>query len=294
MSLAFYGDASWNEADVGPPVMVVAGFLATLKQWSDFEKQWTSMLARFGVRYFRMTDFAHFRGPFKDWRVPEADRRALLQGAIAIISKFTWASFGAGVLLEDWELCNRQYRMEEEGFLPYPLCAWACIDHVRLWCIGKNRSRRPYPFEDVAFVFEYGDPEQGHLKRLAKRDFNKILCFGNKLPMDGGAPIGAFQAADFAAWHIRNVMGKFEAGKLDRFRHDFELLFSKVDWKDHHADFSMKRPVERPTSNLYRVTNDDARWNEEPSLIRFCQDYGNIPHRISENDGHDSYRSSDG
>jgi len=277
--LTFYGDASWNEADVGPPVMVVSGFLTSAKRWCGFEKKWSKMLARFEIPYFRMTDFAQCTGPFKGWREREPDRRALIQSATAIISEFAWASFGAGLLTEDWKLCNQQYMMEEEGFFPYPLCGWTCIDHVRLWCNGQNRARKPYPFKDVVFFFERGDPHQGHLERLAYEDRGKIVHFEDKIPKDGAPPIGAFQAADFAAWHVRNVMGKFEAGKLDRFRTDFELLFANVEWQNHHADFSMTRAEDRPKHPLYRVTNDDASRNQEPSLIRFCQDYGKIPKR---------------
>jgi hypothetical protein len=277
--LTFYGDASWNEADAGPPVMVVSGFLTSAKLWSDFEKKWAAMLVRFGVKYFRMTDFAHFQGPFEGWREREDDRKALIQSATAIIAEFAWASFAAGVLMDDWGLCNQQYMMAEEGFFPYPLGGWSCIDHVRRWCQGKNMRQLKYPLKDVLFFFEDGDPDKGHLERLAKRDFAKIVHFEDKIPRDGAPPIGAFQAADFAAWHVRNVMGKFEAGKLDRFRVDFELLFTRVEWQDHHADFSMKLPSERPRNKLYTITNDDARWNEAPSLIRFCQDYGKIPPR---------------
>jgi hypothetical protein len=63
--LTFYGDASFNEADVGPPSMVVAGFLTSAKLWKEFEKRWAKMLARFDIAYFRMVDLAHFKGPFK-------------------------------------------------------------------------------------------------------------------------------------------------------------------------------------------------------------------------------------
>jgi hypothetical protein len=77
------------------------------------------MLARFGVRYFRMTEFVYFKGPFKGWENRETDRRELIQRAVAIIAGFAWASFGAGLLMDDWNLCNQQYMMEEEGFSPY-------------------------------------------------------------------------------------------------------------------------------------------------------------------------------
>jgi hypothetical protein len=271
--LTFYGDASWNQADVGPPVMVASGFLTSEKLWGDFEKKWTAMLKHFGVRYFRMAEFAHRKGQFKGWEDRESDRKEFIRRAVAIISEFAWASFGAGLLTDDWELCNRQYLFKEEGFYPYPLCSWTCIDQVRLWCLGRNRLRKQYPFKDVVFFFERGDPNQGHLDKLAYRDFDKVLHFEDKIPKDGAPPIGAFQAADFAAWHVRNVIGNFEAGNLERFRVDFELLFSRVEWKDHHADFSMKLPSERPQNRLYTITNDDPLLSDQPSLVRFCEDY---------------------
>ena len=181
--------------------------------------------------------------------------------------------------MDDWKFCNQRYKMEEEGFFPYPLCGWACIDHVRRWCGGRNRWNKVFPFKDVVFFFERGDPDQGHLERLAYRDFGKVVHCEDAIPKDESPPLGAFQAADFAAWHVRNVMGRFEAGKLDRFRVDFRRLFSRIDWKDHHAHFSMKLTSERPQNQLFRITNEDAAVNEEPSLVRFCQDYGKLPVR---------------
>jgi len=246
--------------------------------WIGFEKQWAKMLLRFGVPYFHMVEFAHFKGPFKGWQKREEDRRALIREAVSIIKEFTWGSFAAAVLVEDWTKCNQLYQMEEGGFFPYPLCGWTCIDHVRRWCLGENLRHTKYPFSNVLFFFERGDPDHGHLSRLAERDFKKLLEFQDKIPIDGSPPIGAYQAADFAAWHVRNAMGKFESGKLERFREDFELLFSSMEWQQHHADFSMTRIADRPQSPFIRITNDDPRWDEEPSLIRFCQDV-NIPKR---------------
>jgi hypothetical protein len=89
--LTFYGDGSWNKADTGPPIMVVAGFISSEKVWSDFENEWNRMLKHFGVSYFRMVEFAHFKGPYKGWEKREGDRRALIRRASAIIAKFTAA-----------------------------------------------------------------------------------------------------------------------------------------------------------------------------------------------------------
>jgi hypothetical protein len=274
VALSAYFDESFNEEDIGPPIMVVAGFLSPEKLWlNEFEPRWAKLLKKFDIPYFRMEEFAHFKGPFTGWEKREDARREFLGKAIKIIGKTTIGSFATGVLIKDWERCNQHYELEEQLFRPYPLCGWACMDNVYRWC---RRQRRPYPRNQVMFFFEFGGPDQGDLIKVADRSFHVIPQTPRKIPQDGSPPLGALQAADFASWHVRNVLLKHNMGTLEQFRTDFDLLFSQFP-NLAHVSFSMDiSPPEPDMSKKVRITDDSN--SGMPSLIRFCADY-HIPPR---------------
>jgi len=275
--LTFYGDASSNEADAGTPIMVVSGFISSAKLWSEFERRWAKVLERYGIAYFRMSEFAGCRGQFEGWRERESDRREFLRRAIDIIRDIAWGSFAAGVLKDDWNLCNQDYELEERSFMPYPLCAWACVDLVRRWSRGE-RGNRPYRFEEIMFVLEEGDADQAAFVSLAKKDFETIVRPEPKIPKNGTPPIGALQAADFAAWHVRNALNRYDMGTLERFREDFEMLFEAVPYRDH-AHFGMKPIAVMPKNKLVRMSTQNKADEAVSSLVRFCQDRGIRPRK---------------
>jgi len=87
-------------------------------------------------------------------------------------------------------------------------------------------------------------------------------------------PLGALQAADFAVWHVRNIIRKKHAGELKEYRRDFELLFSRVPAYPHHVHFSMDVYPRRSLNDrpeLASIRNEDDQ-SEEASLVRFCQE----------------------
>jgi hypothetical protein len=265
--LAACFDASWTDDSI----LVVTGFLSSVKLLADFEKRWAKLLADAGVPYFRMAEFAHSTGVFKDWKGNEGRRRAFLIKAIDIICEHVWVSIAAGVVLPAWQQCNQRYRLDEEDFRPYALCGWTCVDHVRLWC---RAQRRPYQLGDVLLVFEHGDPDQGQLRRRVLKDFGQPIEIREKIPTAGSRPLGALQAADFAAWNVRNVMLKYEG--LEVFRKDFDALINRVPHSGYHAHFSMNANL--PDSKLVHIRNDFSPASMDPSLVRFCKDYG-VPSR---------------
>jgi hypothetical protein len=265
--LSAYFDESWTDGTV----LVVSGFLSSEQLWLKFEKKWNKLLADSGLKFFRMVDFAQSKGEFKDWKGKEDKRKKFLEKAIEIIAKHTWASFAAGVILKDWDEGNRLFKLKEQKLRPYSLCGWACVDHIYKWCAAQTR---PYPWNQVLLIFEDGAPKQGDLDDRVKLDFNTKIQFVEKIPKNGNTPLGALQAADFSAWHLRNVFLKYEAGELQEFRRDFEALFSRVQFRGNHAYFSMSLPTNK--SSLMRITDESN--SGEVSLTRFCKDYG-IPRR---------------
>jgi hypothetical protein len=271
VSATAYFDASWNDSPNG--VMTVGGFLSSEKRWLWFEREWKKLLIKWRVGYFRMEEFAHFHGQFADWENREPDRQAFLAEAIDIIARTAWFSFSCSMLLADWEFCNEGFTLEENLFRPYPLCGWNVVDHVLWWC---ERQKRPYPKDQVLFVFEKGDPDQDLLRKAVDRDFNIEIATEKKIPDNiFRQPLGALQAADFVSWHCRNVAKKADMGTLEKYRVDFEKLFERVPFYPHHTHLSMTEyPKELPSGpnppdgRLFAIRNQTGF--DEASLVRFC------------------------
>jgi hypothetical protein len=272
VALTAYFDGSWTDKPNDPPwLMAVGGFISSEKRWLWFEDKWAKLLAHFGLKYFQMKEFTTCKGEFVGWKERESDRREFIRRATDLIGKTAWQSFAAAVLKDDWDYCNHGYALDENQFSPYPLCGWACIQHVRIWC---QSQRRPYSLDQVLYFFEKGDPNQDDLRKRAETDFGIGVHTPKAIPDDSKVrPLGALQAADFAVWHFRNVVRKHHAGVLENYRKDFELLFSKVPTYPHHVHFSM-------AIYPHRSADDNPEWasirnesdSDEASLVRFCQD----------------------
>jgi hypothetical protein len=228
-----YFDASGDAAR--GPILVVSGFLASAKAWRTFERAWAQALRQEGVTYFHMKEFAHSVGEFTTWKGDELRRKRLITTLINIIARTAICSFAAGVPVTEWKECNDLYTLDQCKFQPYPLCGWACTEQVYRWCDATRVDQ-----SHVSFVFENGDRYQGNLRTLVNRDFGSVFATEEK------KTFGALQATDFAAWQVRNVLQKHHENVLNRFRKDFEALFSRVE--------------------------------RAPSLIRFCNDH-QIPKR---------------
>ncbi|MGB9488269.1 MAG: hypothetical protein WCD04_19420, partial [Terriglobia bacterium] len=59
-------DASGHESD--QLIMVVAGFISSVDDWTDFSKKWKERLAEDGLEYFHTKEFS-------DWRLDDDPRR---------------------------------------------------------------------------------------------------------------------------------------------------------------------------------------------------------------------------
>lgn len=62
-----YLDETGHSSDETQQFNGMAGFLAQKRDWERVENKWKATLKMFGVQYFHMKDFAHFRGFFVGW-----------------------------------------------------------------------------------------------------------------------------------------------------------------------------------------------------------------------------------
>lgn len=275
-ALTAYFDASGARDSAGE--LVVSGFVSTVRKWADFDDRWQRLLRGAGIKYFRMSEFASCTGCFAGWKDAQGKpdeklRRPFLEALLTIIGRCVETSVSASVPLKDWRYCNRHYMLDAEDFHPYALCGWTCIGNVYQWCDERGLRR-----DQVIFYFEDGDRDKGHLEARAKKDFGIRLRFEGKVPEGNELPVSPLQAADFAAWHARRVLGEYDSkGTVRRLRRDFEGLILRVPHErrfHRHLSMTPGKPTQPPPGRFAIL----KRSLGIPSLVKFCLEYS-VPER---------------
>jgi hypothetical protein len=234
-----YCDASGHPDNT--KVLAVAGFVASVDQWLEFERNWKDTLNKFGVTSLHMKNFAHSSGEFSDWKGNEAKRRDFLRQLIANIAVRVRHSFSSAVLLDDWREVNEHYYLEEL-IKPFALCGRTLVHKVGEWANKWNIEEK-----QIKYVFEDGDCDKGDFMHRMKQDKKSAPIFLNK---DEAC---AFQAADLLAFeNLQAHMGLIE-GRVQEFadlRHPLREL-SKVPSGKEASDWGVFAK-----ENLEKFCND--------------------------------------
>jgi hypothetical protein len=181
--------------------VVVAGFISSANTWIKFDYLWRERLAKDGLTYFHMEEFAHSRGVFKDgWKNNEPRRKALLSDLMNIIRMHAFRKFGC--VIEHKQFTDVISREERERYYldAFSFAGLYCAHQVNQWRLNNQISTAP------ELVFENGDLGKGHLMDRLKNDSFGTPIF--RLKKDTETLQGkrlAFtplQAADFLAYEI--------------------------------------------------------------------------------------------
>src|SRR5260370_7921937 len=132
--LAFYGEWSGKDETEG---LAVGGFGGTVESWKEFEHEWKAVLDAYGLKYFRMSEFAQSTGQFKGWKDQEQRRIALLDALIGLLKSRALHWFGACVLSSDYDCVDADYQLHEFA-TKYALCA--TTPSPRLFPLGARIS----------------------------------------------------------------------------------------------------------------------------------------------------------
>lgn len=147
---------AYFDASVIPEgVAAVAGYVASMRTWEQFDPAWKAVLDAYGLKYFHMTDWEAREEQFKDWqddkrhdcfgRLVEVIRATRLQPVAfaLLVSEYREVVAGYERVLSssEWE------RFRE----PFSCCATNAIG-VMLNRLKKNNINEP-----VACVFDQGD-----------------------------------------------------------------------------------------------------------------------------------------
>jgi hypothetical protein len=118
-----YFDESGSHSDSDS--FVVAGYLASVDMWRQFEAQWNEALNDFDLPFFHMADYANMVGYYAGW--PENVRRSRLGRLIDIINRNTLASYGAGISKKVFEtVCPLEIQRSCGGLYDSPVKTLRC------------------------------------------------------------------------------------------------------------------------------------------------------------------------
>lgn len=182
------------------PIIVVAGYVASRKDWQWLEDKWQGALDDEGVAFYHATDIEADppRGIYKDCTRAEADHLTDLMTSIA--ARFKGTPFGVHIKASTWYGAVpfvKKHLPERAHDAPYMLLAKDVIERVIL-------SRDKFSKERVSFMF-------------AENDFTHQLVSGYKilqqmssrpelmgaLSVDDMQQQSSLQASDLVAWHYR-------------------------------------------------------------------------------------------
>ena len=210
MAFSAFFDASGNESKQEP--LAVAGYIASREQWLLFERDWNETLKKAGLRYFHMTEFINRSGQFKGWE--RTKRSHLFDSLTTLIEVRVRKAFGCIVLCDALDLVNRKYFLTERLGHAFPMSAMTVLGRVFVWS-AQIGHRQP-----ILSVFEDGDRHKGELQKLAKRYLPEELR-----PIFQSKRLAPLQAADIAAWDLRNVVAKIqELAKIDIWEKSYKRL----------------------------------------------------------------------
>lgn len=201
--------AYFDETNTDPnqKVPVVAGYIASMFQWSRFGEQWDKLLRewnvpvnpKYGIRIAHRADLQHRVQVFKGWTEPERDE--FLGKAYAIIKRNTRIPIGSGVTAKEFEAFALK-RLQNLLGKPYGWCAYTCLHQVKRYCDEHNHK------EPVRVVFEMGATGWGQINQLFQylcnhqklREFYRLdsISFVTKSTRQ-------IQAADFLAYDLGRV-----------------------------------------------------------------------------------------
>ncbi|MGA9860593.1 MAG: hypothetical protein WBQ19_00665 [Terriglobales bacterium] len=208
----------------------VCGWVATAEQWQEFEYGWKLLLAKYGVPYFHMREYAHSVGPFAKWKGKEGTRRAFMRGAAQIIVDTIQRGFVCCVSDETFEECDRVYELRSKFRSPYALAGRTCANLVVEW----GSTPTTFPRKDIEYVFEDGAPDKGGLidaMKIVPRLPAPVFQPGRDQRPSRKSPTGKpgvvqLQAADYLAYELSKFAREHQAIKVDpsKFRASLGIL----------------------------------------------------------------------
>jgi hypothetical protein len=177
-------------------LLCVAGYLFTKEKCVALSEEWSAVLARERLPFFRMVDCAHGTGVFKGFNVKR--RIAIQTELMTLLVRYMEVGFAISFDLRFEHLCPSAMTHGIKVVYPYSLCAWFSLAQGKTWA-DKNGFDG-----EVAYFFEAGqqhEKQANHImntvfKRAELRSFYKYAGHAF-LPKEAAIPL---QCGDILAW----------------------------------------------------------------------------------------------
>jgi len=185
---AGYFDASGRPDD--KPFVVVAGFIATEKQWLEFEQPWREALRTYNLgQAFHMTDFQSQK---------RDDKGKVLDRLTDIIIAHTTANLSCSVEMAAYKKYNDIYALEERVGTPYAIAARGAAMTINRW-----KAECFVPEDKLLLFVEEGTKHHGDMEEAFQRD---SLPIPQKVPKNHPS----VQPADLLAWEVHQYVRHFD------------------------------------------------------------------------------------
>jgi hypothetical protein len=195
-------------SDAGSHYYVLAGFLASVEQWTAAATQWTAVLNREGLPYFKMSEAMALDGPFRrGWNPPLRNKLVIELADIVteidpwriecFVNRSLFETFVKGIL--ESEIFNDPYFM---------------LFYQIVLSVAANAERIGWS-PDCDFIFD----EQGKLGDLTKAKwewmkqhidgitgYSLSKHLGSRPIFRSDVPSRPLQAADMFAWLVRDCI----------------------------------------------------------------------------------------
>jgi uncharacterized protein DUF3800 len=193
----------------GPPVFVLAGFIARTDQWSALTARWHDALdLPPRLKYFKMHEAHTCTGEFTGWK--QTDRDVRLASLAGIIKDHVVAGVSSVVRQDDYDEIMAG-RIAKPLDYPYWLMYYSII--MRTLLLHRENGL----VEKTDFIFD----EQPDQSRQVQEHFNAVYdlappqikeLFGNSPLNSDDKTTLPLQAADMFAWHIHRCCYERERG----------------------------------------------------------------------------------
>lgn len=142
MIVAYFDDSGTNPQHTA---LVIGGCLATLENWIELDREWTSILQQHGIGCSHMTDFDNKRGEFVLEKCPDEKRIPLQSSLLNTLKPRIQAIIVAATNKCDYGAVEESY-----GCKIYPYTAFQCLSGVEQWA---NEVGYDGP---ISYIFDEG------------------------------------------------------------------------------------------------------------------------------------------
>ena len=255
----------WDESGVDPgttgksksdmPIILVGGYMAHVREWTSFEKQWKSALDEHGIDYFHMVAFANNQYPYRRW--PQEKIDSLISSLLAAIKRFPRLRFSCSIEVDDYmEVVKADNIGREDIVRAYHLCARKCIEHV------SDLARAAGHAKKILHIFDKGNSAWSSFEATFTQKMLDSLNILNPITQSK-IDVIPLQAADILAHQTgRSIL--IETGRAETpTRYYVERLFNK------------------PGLLIPCKQSELRRWYQEEKLIERDRMVGSYPRRFT-------------